>query len=717
MPNARAARALDIPRTTLTKAKRLACCDRMPRAAVQIAGSLALLALLAAAVPANPSVAVSDPRVGEAVRVVFDVLEDPAGAWSAAEVARPPLSTAFHRVPDGVLNLGDTSSVYWVRFALQDRGGGEPLIVSLPSTIEQAELFVDDEPVASRAGKLVAFDDREVQDRTTSFRIRLARGATARLVLRLRSSDVMMIAPVLRSEASFRAAANTESLVFGAYYGLLLAMVVYNLIVFLVLRDAVYLYYVAFQVAFGAMVASFDQLLLQYLWPAHPAWSAHSELVFGCVTMSAGVMFARAFLDAPRRIPRTSRVMRASAVATLVLAAIAAVVVHPWLGLVARLAATYQCLLLLWAIASACRAGARDAPILAIAWLVFLGSALITAVSGLGIAPAFYAGPYALKLGSATEAMLLGLGLAHRIKRARQDEQRAQAELLAHRAEQAVLLEATVAERTQKLSAALHSLEATQHQMITQARLAALGNLIAGIAHEIGNPLNFSIGGAAEVGRRLAAIESMLERLRPMVDGDPRVAREIAVAEPTLRASRRAAQLIDAGNARIKQLVDALRGQLGGPTPVPRPIDLIAELDQVLTLIEARTDQQRITIVKQLPRLPLLECLPGELGQVFLNLLLNSCAAMPDGGEIRITGELRRGAVELCFTDTGPGIPAEHRGAVFDPFFTTRPPGEGTGLGLAISYDIVRRHGGELVLADGEPGAGAAFVVRLPIPA
>lgn len=689
---------------------------RIARSSVPIAASIALLAWLAAATPADASAMIAGPRDVPTTSLAFDVLEDPAGAWSAAEVARPPLSDAFHRAADGVLNLGQSSSVYWVRFAVQDRGGGDALIVSLPSTIELAELFVDDDPVASRAGKLVAFDDREVRHRTTSFRVAIARGAAARLLLRLRSSDVMMIAPVVRSEAAFREAASTESLVFGAYYGLLLAMVVYNLIVFLVLRDAVYLYYVAFQVAFGAMVASFDQLLLQYLWPAHPAWSAHSELVFGCVTMSAGVMFARAFLDAPRRIPRTSRVMRASAVATLVLAAITAVAAHPWLGLVARLAATYQCVLLLWAIARACRAGARDAPILAIAWLVFLGSAMITAVSGLGIAPAFYAGPYALKLGSATEAMLLALGLAHRIKRARQDEQRAQAELLAHRAEQAVLLEATVAERTQKLSAALHSLEATQHQMITQARLAALGNLIAGIAHEIGNPLNFSIGGAAEVDRRLAAIEAMLERLRPMVDGDPRVARELAAAEQTLRASRRAAQLIDAGNARIKQLVDALRGQLGGPAPAPRPTDLIAELDQVLTLIAARTHQQRITIVKRLPALPLLDCLPGELGQVFLNLLLNSCAAMPDGGEIRITGELRD-AVELRFTDTGPGIPAEHRGAVFDPFFTTRPPGEGTGLGLAISYDIVRRHGGELVLADSEPGAGAAFVVRLPIPA
>jgi signal transduction histidine kinase len=313
--------------------------------------------------------------------------------------------------------------------------------------------------------------------------------------------------------------------------------------------------------------------------------------------------------------------------------------------------------------------------------------------------------------------MLLALGLAHRIKRARQDERRAQAELLAHRSAQARLLEATVAERTAKLSAALRRLEATQHKMITQARLAALGNLIAGIAHEIGNPLNFNIGGAAELGRRLAVLEGVLDRLQLMVEGDPGVERELATADQTFRAARRAAQLIEAGNARIKQLVDALRGQLDGHSPAQRPTDLIAELEQVLTLIEARTHHQHITIIKQLPPLPLLDCLPGELGQVFMNLLLNSCAAMPDGGEIRISGEVRRGAVELRFTDTGPGIPPEHRSAVFDPFFTTRPPGEGTGLGLAISYDIVRRHRGELVLADSEPGAGATFVVCLPIPA
>jgi signal transduction histidine kinase len=687
-------------------------------AAMRLAGLLALLALLVAAAPPDPGIAIAEVSDGdEAVRPVFDVLEDPAGVWSVADVTRPSFAHAFRRVPERILNAGHGSSVYWVRFAVHNRGSGDSLIVSLPTTIELAELFVDGAPVAARAGKLVAFDDREVRHRTTSFRVALAPGARAGLHLRLRSNDVMMIAPVVRAERSFWTAASTESLVFGAYYGLLLAMVVYNLIVFLVLRDTVYLYYVVFQVAFGAMTASFDQLLLQYLWPARPAWSARGEFFLGGATMSAALMFARAFLQASRRIPRTSRVLQANAVAALALAIIGVVTTHWGVGLVFRLVAGCQCVLVLWAIFRAWRAGASDAAIFAVGWLTFLASVAVAALSGLGVAPQFYAGPYVLKLGSATEAMLLALGLAHRIKRARQAELRAQVELLAHRAAETQLLETTVAERTAELTCALRSLEAAQDTMITQARLAALGNLIAGIAHEIGNPLNFNIGGATELGRLLAVIEGVLHRLQPVVDIDPAGRRELATAEQTFRATRKAAQLIEAGNARIKLLVDALRSQLGGHSSAPRPTDLVAELDGVLTLIEARTRDQRIAVVKQLPPLPAVECRPGEIGQVFMNLLLNSCAALPDGGEIRITAECRPDGIELRFTDSGPGIAAEHRRAVFDPFFTTRPPGEGAGLGLAISYDIVQRHHGELVLAESELGAGATFIVRLPVAA
>ncbi|HEX2188888.1 MAG TPA: ATP-binding protein [Longimicrobiaceae bacterium] len=220
-------------------------------------------------------------------------------------------------------------------------------------------------------------------------------------------------------------------------------------------------------------------------------------------------------------------------------------------------------------------------------------------------------------------------------------------------------------------------------RMYRAERLATAGELAAGAAHEIRNPL--------------AAIRSAIQYLR----GD--------YAEGSDRAS-----LVDdllSEVDRIDGIVEGLLSFARPPVSLPEPVELPELLGQSVGLVAARARGQRVSVALDVPPVLSLHADPNQLKQVLLNVFLNALQAMPDGGELRVSAAPRGRAVELRVADTGPGIAPEHLDRVFDPFFTTRP--EGTGLGLSICYGIVERHGGEMEVRS-EPGSGTEVVVRLP---
>jgi two-component system NtrC family sensor kinase len=141
--------------------------------------------------------------------------------------------------------------------------------------------------------------------------------------------------------------------------------------------------------------------------------------------------------------------------------------------------------------------------------------------------------------------------------------------------------------------------------------------------------------------------------------------------------------------------------------------NLNEEIERTLALMEPRF-KTAITVERDFGTLPRVRCYPGQLNQVFLNLLMNSCDALGKKGKIKIRTRRSSDGVRLEFHDDGPGIPAEIQPQIFDPFFTTKPVGVGTGLGLSISHGIIERHGGRITL-ESEPGKGTTFVIELPL--
>jgi Signal transduction histidine kinase regulating C4-dicarboxylate transport system len=253
-------------------------------------------------------------------------------------------------------------------------------------------------------------------------------------------------------------------------------------------------------------------------------------------------------------------------------------------------------------------------------------------------------------------------------------------------------LEARVEERTAEL-------QDTQAQLVQAEKMKSLGQLVAGVAHELNNPIGFVH----------ANLQLLDEYVRKFVEahksgGDPERARE-AITKLLARSRE--------GTERVKKIVQDLRTFSRMDHAELQDVDLHEEIERTLALMEPRF-KNGVTVERDFGELPRVRCYAGQLNQVFLNLLMNACDAMKDQG--RITIRTRRGplGVRLSFKDDGPGIPENVRTRIFDPFFTTKPVGEGTGLGLSLSHGIIERHGGSIQV-ESEPGKGATFVIDLPL--
>lgn len=672
---------------------------------------LGLVAVLLSPASGRALSTVEMPPEGESVALsdALEVVEDPTGLLSAEEVAagaRPawPPTSRRELIP------GYTSSTFWVHFRLRNSGptAGEWRL-ELWRDIYVAELHArtsDGARTVRRTGKAVPVSQRDVPARELLLRIPLAAQTSVDCWLRLSGGGSLMLTPVLWSQAALSHQATSTGLLWGMYYGALLAMLAYNLFLYLSTRDGVYLSYFLFQMAITLMSAAGDQLLFYYLWPERPEWATHSELILVGLTLVGGLEFSRRFLSLESYAPSADRGILALAVLAALFTAAALVTTAPaFQQALALLAAVVAATILaagLWAI----RAGGADAGVFCLAWLALLMGGAVSALTLMGLLPAT-APTTDVRLGSAVEAILLSLSLGRRIKLLRAENERTRTEFLESRLAYARTLETHVEERTRELSVTLDELRAAQARMVQQARLASLGHLVAGVAHEVGNPLNFTIGGTEDLTRRLRTVRDDLSALPPGAALE-RVNRQLGNAE-------RALALVQEGNTRIRKIVENLRGYVRSSSNALEQVNLNTELETTLKLLQPQLERSGIRVECDLQPLPPLACRPGELGQVFMNLALNSCQAMPEGGDICISSRATAEQIELSFQDTGPGVPPEHRDAIFDPFFTTRPPNEGTGLGLSISHEIVARHGGELRLVDS--AAGARFVITLPFPA
>jgi hemerythrin-like metal-binding protein len=293
-------------------------------------------------------------------------------------------------------------------------------------------------------------------------------------------------------------------------------------------------------------------------------------------------------------------------------------------------------------------------------------------------------------------------------------------EKVASRTQQLVEANAELAAEQQELKALLKKVEDAQTQLLQSEKMAAIGQLAAGVAHEINNPIGFvnsNLGTLNGYVDKLLAVISAYEHCETMVDA-PQDGLQAIKADADLDFLREDVRALlkesQDGLSRVKKIVQDLKEFSHVDEAEWQEADINEGLESTLNVVWAEL-KYKADVVRDYGRLPPVRCIPAQVNQVFMNLLVNAAQAIDGHGTITVRSGVDGDKVWVEIQDTGKGIPPEIVKRIFEPFFTTKPVGKGTGLGLSLSYDIiVKRHGGHFDVSSA-PENGSTFRVWLPI--
>ena len=278
---------------------------------------------------------------------------------------------------------------------------------------------------------------------------------------------------------------------------------------------------------------------------------------------------------------------------------------------------------------------------------------------------------------------------------------------------------------TQKVAAELEQaygqLKATQSQMLQQEKMASVGQLAAGVAHEINNPMGFISSNLTSLDRYQKKLTNYLNKLEKWLEQGQ--SSEIILQQQELKKKSKIAFVLDdindlieessEGALRVKDIVQNLKSFSRVDQKEFTSADINDCLDSTIA-IAMNEIKYKASIEKDYGEIPLLACYPQQLNQVFLNILVNGAQAIESNGKIKIKTWEEDGYITVTISDNGSGIPADIQEKIFEPFFTTKPVGDGTGLGMSISYEIINRHEGQIAV-ESKVGHGTTFMIKLPL--
>ena len=271
-----------------------------------------------------------------------------------------------------------------------------------------------------------------------------------------------------------------------------------------------------------------------------------------------------------------------------------------------------------------------------------------------------------------------------------------------------------------KMTEAFEQLKSAQSKLVESEKMASLGVLTAGVAHEINNPVTFISGGIESLEDNYADIENLLKEIKSVKNNEDTKAQweKIEQIKTDINLDRILSEMKDLfqsvknGANRTSEIVKGLRNFSRLDENDMKRANLEEGLNNTLVILNNKF-KNRIELKKEYGNIPEIECYPGQLNQVFMNILSNACDAIENEGEITVQTRSENEKVYISIKDNGSGMPEEIRAHIFEPFFTTKPVGKGTGLGLSISYGIIEKHKGTIHVKS-EPGKGTEFTIILP---
>jgi signal transduction histidine kinase len=668
----------------------------------------------------------------------ISVLEDKTAKLSFEEVKN---SKKFEANTKKVPNLGVTESAFWVKMVIQNKTSLNELTIELASPVlDDVQFYYPDKGgtyQVSKLGEYKPFYERNYQHQSYLFKVQIPSGSEVVCYMRVKSLEQIQLPLFIGSHDKITAALLIQDIVAGLYFGIILVMILYNLFIYFTVRDKSYLYYVMYIFMLLGTQASFQGYSFRFLWPESTWMVANSVFLFSALVSITGMMFMREFLQTKVHTPKLDKFVIASIAITFLLIIIG--LISSKAQQLIQVNGMLTALFTLFIAIRITRMGYRPAKFYLLAWTTFLLGVFIFVMKDLGILPYNNFTVYMMPAGSAIEVIVLSLALADRINTLKREKEESQENALQISLEnekiireQNVVLETKVKERTTELEKSNKELNETftdlkdaQSKLVEAEKMASLGQLTAGIAHEINNPINFVTANIDPLKRDIDEVLELLhkyEEIQPDSDITEKL-KEINALREELDVDYLKEEMgslltgITEGADRTAEIVRGLRNFSRLDEDALKLANINEGLDSTITLLKSNMSD-KVQVVKNYGELPPVECYPGKMNQLFMNILNNGVQAVlaknDTDGQISVTTLAENGNIKITIADNGTGMSEEVKNKMFDPFFTTKEVGEGTGLGLSIGYSIIENHGGKISV-ESELGKGTTFIITIPI--
>ncbi len=671
----------------------------------------------------------------------LELFIDKTGKLTVADMKDQHFVASEQDVP----NLQITPFTVWARFSITNNTTVRPLLLEVEyPIIDDITLYAlqpDGSMKETRLGEFQPYRLRPYDHQNYIFPLEIPQGETRQFYFKVKAGEQLQLPVYLGSEAAVSKKNTERNFIFGLYIGIILVMALYNLFIFISVRDTSYLIYVSYIICVGLTQASQQGYTFRFLWPNSVWLATHDTLLIPIFNGITAALFIQSFLHTREKYRLGHNILSGVTVA-YILCFIPTLIGNFFIGnMMTQMTAMSASMLAIFVGYKVAAKGFVPARYFLIAWGIFLTSVCIFVMRNFNVLPYNDFTYYALQIGSAAEVTLLSFALANKINIYRQEKEESQA--LALRIsqeneqlvrEQNAILEAKVLERTdalqssnKELNKALTNLKEAQTQLVEAEKMASLGQLTAGIAHEINNPINFVTSNIKPLKLDFEDIKSLLRRYES-IGANGNIQEQLAEIEQYKKQIDidyvhteidTLIKGIEDGANRTAEIVKGLRTFSRLDESDLKSIDIHEGLNSTMVLLRNNIPKN-VQVIYDYGDLPKIECYAGKLNQVFLNILnnaLNAIKMKPEQGNESITITTRQlpgQQVSISIKDSGIGMTDKVKEKIFEPFFTTKDVGEGTGLGLSIVFSIIEKHHGKIVV-ESAPGKGAEFIIYLPL--
>jgi len=646
------------------------------------------------------------------------------------------LKDSFILSSQKVPNFGISSSTYWIKFSVKNDSKVDQLILGLTYPLmDHLELYEIQKGKGiklSTLGDEIPFNERKYKHQNFLFDLGIDQLETKHYALKIRSWEQISVPLIIGKTQSIYEQNLTQDLIFGLFFGIMIVLVFYNLFIYFTVKDNSYLYYVVYILFISLTQATLFGYTFRLFLSDFPGFTNISLVVFNSLAGIATIEFIKLFLKTKKHTPLLHKgfyiltLIYVCGIATGISGL--KTISYTLMDIGGMLISFYT----LYIAIKISLKGYRPAKIFLFAWTIFLLGVIFFVLKSVGVLPSNTYTNYTMTFGISLEGIILSIALADRINIYKKDKEEAQQKTLDTLKEnekiireQNVILEQKVTERTSDLNQALTDLKLAQVKLIDAEKMSSLGQLTAGIAHEINNPINF-------VSSNIPPLRQDLEELTSIINKYEEISIETDISIKLDEINRFKEELdYEYLKTELNTIVNGIADGAKRTTEIVSGLKNFSRLDEVdlqstninegvnSSLILIKNKLQGIKLTINLANLPSIDCYPGKLNQLFMNIIDNAIYAVKAKTDETIKEITVETLVDDCFIkisvkDSGVGMSEETKSKIFEPFYTTKPVGDGTGLGMSISYSVIKLHNA-IVEINSEENQGTEIIIKIPI--